>query len=75
MAKKSRVGCGPCGSWADVAQLVEQSIRNGRFLSRNSAVFQRARLTTLPRDRATLLFAPWIRRAPASWSIPSSTIA
>ena len=45
----------PCGSGADVAQLVEQSIRNGKILSRNLPYSQRAKSITLPREAATLL--------------------
>jgi hypothetical protein len=55
----------PFRSWADVAQLVEQSIRNGKFLTRNSAEFLRATLATLPRDRATLLTSPSSAGLPA----------
>ena len=45
----------PCGSGADVAQLVEQSIHNGKFVPRNPPYSQRAKSTALPRGAATLL--------------------
>src|SRR5688572_19838124 len=47
-SKKPAVGVVSGNPWADVAQLVEQSIRNGKFLSPNPAVFQHIRFTTLP---------------------------